>query len=234
VHCRASATCARDDAELTTDEGKSLIDQIADMGTPLLVFTGGDPAKRSDVGELIAHAKKRNLTPAVTPSGTPLMTRELLGQWRDAGLARIAVSVDGADDMTHDRFRGVDGSFAHSLRILQDARDLGIERQVNTTLGPHNRHSLREMAALVPLLMSGKVPLDLGLLRSPFAAIKTLAGAVTGRGELPRDPRYVNHPAQKLRIETGEAIFTLDGEVLPTDGQLEVTLGPTLSLALHP
>ena len=94
--------------------------------------------------------------------------------------------------------------------------------------------SAREMAALVPLLMSGKVPLDLGLLRSPFAAIKTLAGAVTGRGELPRDPRYVNHPAQKLRIETGEAIFTLDGEVLPTDGQLEVTLGPTLSLALHP
>ncbi len=149
VHCRASATCARDDAELTTDEGRALIDQIANMGTPLLVFTGGDPAKRSDLVDLIAHAKQRNLTPAVTPSGTPLMTRDLLRQWKDAGLARIAVSVDGADEATHDRFRGVVGSFAHSLRILQDARDLGLERQVNTTLGPHNRHSLREMAAMV-------------------------------------------------------------------------------------
>ncbi len=94
--------------------------------------------------------------------------------------------------------------------------------------------SAREMAALVPLLMNAKVPIDLGLLRSPFAMVKTLAGAVTKRAELPRDPRYVNHPAQRLRIDTQEAIFTLDGEVLPTDGKIEVTMGPTLQFALHP
>ena len=149
VHCRANATCFSDAAELTTDEGKQLIESIAATGTALLVLTGGDPAKRQDLPELIAHAAVRGLTVAVTPSGTALTTRDVLAQWRDAGMSRLAVSVDGADHETHDRFRRVDGSFAHSLRILHEALDLGIPRQVNTTLGPHNRRSLREMAALV-------------------------------------------------------------------------------------
>lgn len=94
--------------------------------------------------------------------------------------------------------------------------------------------SARELAAMVPLLISGKVPLDFGMLRRPLATMKALARAVTGRSELPRDPRYVNHPAKQLRIETSEPLFTLDGEVLPVEGSLEVDLGPTLRLALHP
>ncbi len=139
----------RDGAELSTEEGKRLIDGIVAMGTPLLVFTGGDPAKRPDLVELVAYAASCKLTVAVTPSGTGLTTRDLLADLKNAGMSRLAVSIDGADKTTHDRFRRVDGSFAHSVRILNDARELGIERQVNTTLGPHNRHTLREMAAMV-------------------------------------------------------------------------------------
>jgi len=94
--------------------------------------------------------------------------------------------------------------------------------------------SARELAAMVPLLMNAKVPLDFGMLRHPIATAKTLAATLLGRTELPRDPRYVNHPAQQLRIDTSEPIFTLDGEVLPADSPIEVDLGPTLQLALHP
>jgi len=149
VHCRACAVRDRDSDELTTEEGKRLLDAVASMGTPLMVLTGGDPAKRPDLVELIAHGARAGLTMAVTPSGTALMTRELLARMRDAGMARIAVSVDGPDAGTHDAFRRVDGSFAHTLRILSDARELGIERQINTTLGHHDLYALAAMARLV-------------------------------------------------------------------------------------
>jgi radical SAM protein len=149
VHCRACAVPERDADELTTEEGERLLDAIAAMGTPLVVLTGGDPAQRPDLLKLIEHGARAGLTMAVTPSGTPRTTRELLARMRDAGMKRLAVSVDAPDAESHDVFRRVDGSFAHTLRILSQARALGIERQVNTTLGHHNLYSLSAMAKLV-------------------------------------------------------------------------------------
>jgi hypothetical protein len=94
--------------------------------------------------------------------------------------------------------------------------------------------SSREMAMLVPMLARGKLPFDRRALMNPIAAWRLLSSAATGKAELPRDPRYVNHPAQHLRIDTSEAIYTLDGEVLSTSGAaLEVKMGPTLQLALR-
>lgn len=149
VHCRACAVSARDPLELSTDEGKRLLDSVKAMGTTLMILTGGDPAKRSDLVELVAHGASIGLVMAVTPSGTELMTKELLESLKAAGMARLAVSIDGPDAATHDAFRKVAGSFEHCLRILEDARALGIERQVNTTIGPHNQRSLASMAAMV-------------------------------------------------------------------------------------
>lgn len=149
AHCRACATTRRDPLELSTGEGKKLLTDIAAMGTPLLVLTGGDPAKRADLVELVEHGAKAGLTMAVTPSGTPLMTRALLGQLKEAGMARLAVSIDAPDAAAHDAFRGVRDSFRESRRILSEARELGIEVQVNTSIGPHNLASLAKMAELV-------------------------------------------------------------------------------------
>ncbi len=149
VHCRACAVPGRDPLELTTAEGKRLLDSVRAMGTPLMILTGGDPAKRPDLVELVRYGASIGLIMAVTPSGTGLMTRELLVELRDAGMARLAVSIDGPDPAIHDAFRGVAGSFEHCQRILNDARELGIERQVNTTIGPHNLHALRAMADVV-------------------------------------------------------------------------------------
>ena len=148
VHCRACAIASRDPNELSTDEAKKLLDEVKRMGTPLFVLTGGDPAKRPDLVEIVRYGSSIGLVMAVTPSGTPLMTGELLSELREAGTARLAVSVDGWNAASHDAFRRVRGSFEHTMRILEEARALGIERQINTTITPHNKEHLREMANL--------------------------------------------------------------------------------------
>ena len=149
VHCRACAIASRDPDELGTDEAKALLDDVKRMGTPLFVLTGGDPAKRPDLVEIVRYGTNIGLLMAVTPSGTPLMTGELLRELRDAGMARLAVSVDGPDAATHDAFRRVRGSFDHTMRILESARALGVERQINTTITPHDKDKLRDLAMLV-------------------------------------------------------------------------------------
>jgi MoaA/NifB/PqqE/SkfB family radical SAM enzyme len=149
VHCRACAVSSRSPDELSTTEGKALLDTLVGMGVPLVVLTGGDPAQRPDLVELVRHGAERGLAMAVTPSGTPSTTKALLAELRGAGLARLAVSLDGPDAASHDGFRRVAGSFDETLRILREARALGLELQINTTLGPQNHERLAELAALV-------------------------------------------------------------------------------------
>lgn len=133
-HCRASARRKRDPLELSTDEAKRLIDEIRSMGNPLFILTGGDALKRPDILELVAYAREVGLRVALTPSGTPLMTEEILVALRDAGLARLAVSLDGASASVHDGFRRVAGSFDWSVKMLRVARDIGLSTQVNTSV----------------------------------------------------------------------------------------------------
>lgn len=151
-HCRACAVPDRDPRELTFEEGKQLLDQTASMGCPLAVLTGGDPAKRPDLIELVRYGTSIGLRMALTPSATPLVTRELLEQLRDAGLARLAVSLDGARAPSHDLFRGVDGSFDRTFEILRDARACGLTTQVNTTVTQMNRHELARIASRLTTL----------------------------------------------------------------------------------
>ena len=96
VHCRASAQPERHPMELSTAEGKQLIDQIADLKVPVFVLTGGDPIKRPDLFELIGHARTTGVRVSLTPSATPLLTRETIVRLKESGLARLAVSMDGA------------------------------------------------------------------------------------------------------------------------------------------
>jgi radical SAM protein len=148
VHCRAEAIPHRDPRELSTDEGRALIDAVRRFGDPppLLVFTGGDPLRRPDLVDLVRYATARGLTASLTPSATGRVTEERLRALRDAGLARLAVSLDGATAEVHDAFRGVRGSYRQTLRILERARALGIPLQINTTV---SRRTVGELPALV-------------------------------------------------------------------------------------
>ena len=138
VHCRASAQPERHSMELSTNEGKALIDQIAAMKVPVFVLTGGDPIKRPDLFELTGHARSRGVRVSLTPSATPLLTREIVARLKEAGLARLAVSMDGASAETHDAFRGTSGSFARTLDAVRWANEIGLPVQINTTFSSRN------------------------------------------------------------------------------------------------
>ena len=97
VHCRACAQPSRHPLELTTDEAKSVIEEVAAMRTPLFVISGGDPLKRPDIYELTGHAADLGLRPSMTPSATPLLSRMAMEKLKANGLARLAVSLDGPD-----------------------------------------------------------------------------------------------------------------------------------------
>jgi radical SAM protein len=149
-HCRASAREQAAPDELDTATAKALIDQIAAFPRrPTMVMTGGDPLKRHDIFELIRHAVSVGIETALTPSATPLATREAFERARDAGVRRLGISLDGADAAVHDAFRGWEGSFARTMEMLQNARDLGLAVQINTTVTRRNVHQIDAIAALL-------------------------------------------------------------------------------------
>jgi AdoMet-dependent heme synthase len=156
VHCRASAQPDRDPFELSTDEGKHLIDQIAALKVPVFVLTGGDPIKRPDLFDLIDHARSVGVRVSLTPSATPLLTKDIVIRLKEAGLARLAVSMDGASAATHDAVRGMSGSFARTLDAVRWANEIGLPVQINTTF---SRRNIDEIDEIVALLESLKITL---------------------------------------------------------------------------
>lgn len=147
-HCRARAMPSRDPNELTTEEGFQLIDAVKRLGS-LLVLTGGDPFERSDLLELVAYARGLHVPVAVTPSTTDSVSREKLTRLKELGIAALGVSVDGPRAEVHDRFRGVPGTFEHSLRALGLAREVGLNVQVNTTVTASTQPHLEAMFRLL-------------------------------------------------------------------------------------
>ncbi len=132
-HCRAEAILDRNPFELTTDEAKRLMDDVRGFGRIVFVLSGGDPVRRPDLVELIEYGAGLGLRMGLTPATTPRLTPELLAELKQAGLARLAVSLDGSNAEIHDEFRQVEGSFREGLRILEQAREAGLSTQVNTT-----------------------------------------------------------------------------------------------------
>ena len=145
VHCRADAMHKPDPHELSTEEALRLIDRLADFGSPILIFTGGDPMMRKDLYQLIAYATQKGLRCSLTPTATALPTTERLEKARQAGIRRIALSLDAPRPEIHDSFRQVPGSWQRTMDILHRAQAIGLSVQVNTTVAKHNVDILAEM-----------------------------------------------------------------------------------------
>ena len=152
VHCRACAQPLRHALELSTGEAKRLIDEIAAMEVPVFVLTGGDPLKRPDIFELVQYATERKVRISLTPSATPLLTRESILRLKACGLARLAVSLDGPTAAIHDAFRRVPGSYQWTLDAVRWAREIGLPVQINTTITRHNLAMLDDIIALLETL----------------------------------------------------------------------------------
>ncbi|RIV21851.1 TIGR04053 family radical SAM/SPASM domain-containing protein [Alicyclobacillaceae bacterium I2511] len=148
LHCRAEAQRHRDPSELSKQEGLHLIEQIAAMDHPLLVFTGGDPLEREDLFDFIRYGRQQGLHVAITPSATPRVSREAIARAKEAGLSRWAFSLDGSTAEIHDRFRGTRGSYDLTLNALHILQELQIPIQLNTSLSRYNKDDLGKIADL--------------------------------------------------------------------------------------
>ncbi len=151
-HCRAEAIDWRDPRELTTEEGLDLIDQVHSMGAQIMVLTGGDPAKRGDIFDLIRHGSELGLRMATIPAATEKLTPELIKKLKASGLSQIALSLDGPNAEVHDTFRGVPGAFELTIKGAEYIREEGIPFQINTTFSEYNFDYFDEIAELVKSL----------------------------------------------------------------------------------
>jgi radical SAM protein len=152
-HCRAEAQRRRHLDELTQEEALRLADQLAEMAPPMLILTGGDPLMRRDVLGIARRATAGGMRVGLSPAATARLMHYDFAAIRAAGIERISLSLDGATAESHDRFRGVAGTFERTLRAVELAHAAGLTVQVNTTL---TRSNLDEFPAFRDLMFELK------------------------------------------------------------------------------
>ena len=162
VHCRRITVADQlTPQDLTTAEVYGLIDQIAAVGKPVFVVSGGEPLFRRDIFEITQYAANAGLTVALATNAT-LVTAAIAQQVKDSGVKRVSISFDGADAATHDAFRGLSGAFDAAVQGFQALRGAGMPVQINTTVSKHNEAQLEELRQFAKTL--GAVALHLFLL----------------------------------------------------------------------
>ncbi len=136
-HCRAAAVNKPYEGELDTPAAFRLMDQIAELGQPIVILTGGEPLLRDDIFDIARYGTDKGLRMVMAPNGT-LITPEHAQRMVDSGIKRISISLDGATREKHDSFRGVEGAYDGALRGIEYAKAVGLEFQINTTISKLN------------------------------------------------------------------------------------------------
>ncbi|MEW5910267.1 MAG: 12,18-didecarboxysiroheme deacetylase [Thermodesulfobacteriota bacterium] len=153
VHCYAHAKPTAEDGELSFEEGKRLIDDLARFGVPVLLFSGGEPLVRKDLPELAEYAVSKGLRAVISTNGT-LIPKEMARRLKKIGLSYVGISLDGMEAV-NDRFRGVDGAFKMALDGIRNCREAGIKVGLRFTI---NRFNVKEIPDLFRLLETMEVP----------------------------------------------------------------------------
>ena len=153
VHCYAHATEEALADELTTAEGKTLIDDLAQFGAPVMLFSGGEPLVRKDLPELAAYAVEKGMRAVISTNGT-LITADVARTLKSIGLSYVGISLDGMQPV-NDRFRGVPGSFDKALAGIRNCQDAGIKVGLRFTI---NRYNVDEIPAIFDLLEDMNIP----------------------------------------------------------------------------
>ncbi len=148
VHCRRLEVSRKlMKTDLTTAQARQLIEQVAAVGRPVMVFSGGEPLMRPDIFELAACAKDTGLLTALASNGT-MIEAAVAWQIAGAGFDRVSVSLDGADADTHDRFRGQPGVFDRAVEALEHLHRVGVPTQINCTIARHDKDQIEAVLQL--------------------------------------------------------------------------------------
>ena len=153
VHCYAHARDQRFDNELSTEEGRLLIDDLAAFGVPVLLFSGGEPLIRPDLPELAAYAVQHGMRAVISTNGT-LIDGAMARTLKEIGLSYVGISIDGTEAV-NDRFRGVSGAYRKAMEGIRNCREAGIKVGLRFTI---NRFNAGEIPAIFDLLEAEQVP----------------------------------------------------------------------------
>lgn len=178
AHCRASAVHGPCKDELSTAECFSLIDDILNVGKPIIILTGGEPLMRADFFEIAKYAADKGLKVVSGTNGT-LITEEAAARMKAIPIVRLGISVDFPAARAQDKFRGKAGAFDGAMEGIKNARKCGIEVQINSTITKLNVSCLDSLLALA---------LDVGAAAfHPFLLVPTGRGKELKDQELPAD-----------------------------------------------
>lgn len=148
VHCYARAKGEDFHGnELTTEEGKRLIDDLAAFGSPVMLFSGGEPVLRDDLPELIAYAVTKGMRAVISTNGT-LITEEKARVFAKYSLSYIGVSLDGIGDV-NDAFRGVKGAYEKAVTGIRNAKQAGIKVGLRFTINKRNYEEIPKVFDLI-------------------------------------------------------------------------------------
>ena len=218
VHCYAQAKVTPTENELTTAEGKTLIDDLSLFGAPVMLFSGGEPLMRPDLPELAQYAVSKGMRAVISTNGT-LITREKARIFKDIGLSYVGISLDGLQEV-NDRFRGVPGAFEQALEGIRNCREAGIKVGLRFTV---NKRNADQVGPIFDLLRDENIP------RVCFYHL-VYAGRGSQLREEDLDPAETRRVVDLIADRTKELFDQgLEKEVLTVDNHAD---GPYLYLRL--
>jgi 12,18-didecarboxysiroheme deacetylase len=153
VHCYAQALDEQGRDEISTEQGKAIIDDLAEFGSPVMLFSGGEPLVRKDLVELAHHAVNRGMRAVISTNGT-LISKEKARELKEVGLSYVGISLDGGPEV-HDKFRGVSGSFDRAMQGIENCQAEGLKVGLRFTI---NRRNVGEVPELFRLVREREVP----------------------------------------------------------------------------
>ena len=153
LHCYAHAKDEEFSGELSTSQGKEVLDDLAAFGSPVVLFSGGEPLVRPDLIELAEYAVGKGMRAVISTNGT-LINSRTAADLKKVGLSYVGISLDGLDEV-NDRFRGVKGAFRKAMEGIMACRDAGIKVGLRFTM---NRLNVREIPGIFDLLEKYDIP----------------------------------------------------------------------------
>jgi len=199
AHCRASSENTDYEEELSLEECYGLIDDISSVGKPILILSGGEPLARSDVFDIGKYGVSKGLRVVMGTNGT-LVTPGAARRLAEVPISRLAISLDFPDEAQQDAFRGETGAFKQALEGIKNARDAGLEIQINSTITRMNAHLLGDLLELALELNAASF--------HPFLLVPTGRGRDLSDEELtPEEYEKTLNWIYDKQQEVGERIF---------------------------
>jgi len=153
AHCYARSDETTGENEMNTDQAKAMISDLAEFGSPVLLFSGGEPLVRADLLELAHYAVGKGMRAVISTNGT-LITREKARELKEVGLSYVGISLDGGEEI-HDRFRGVPGAYAKAMQGLENCQKEGLKVGLRFTISQRNQ---QEVPGIFTLLRRREIP----------------------------------------------------------------------------